>query len=163
MSKTLDKPGIENLLETEKEGRKKFEQKYKDILLSAPISDADRIQYFAGIMLIFLPSIFHGEWQNRYEAYMDFSEFYLSEFDVAYYNYRSANQKHEKEYPFRFPSLEADTLENKLHNCLTQLSSLFPEKNENDITEIMWQACQLFELYHNIDELFIEENHKNQK
>lgn len=102
----------------------------------------------------FLPFIFHGRWQDRYKAYSDFSEFYLSEFDDAYYSFHSANQKYEKEYPFQFPPREADILENELWDCLTKLISLFPEKNNSNITEIMWQSCKLFELYHNLDDLF---------
>lgn len=130
---------------------KKFEQKYKDVLSVAPRSDIDKIQYFASIMLNFLPSIFHGKQEERLNAYIDFSEFYLLEFDMAYSQYRKENQKHEKEYLFRFTPLKPNILEHKLHDSLTQLSA----KNNREKAEIiLWQACRLFELYHLMDALF---------
>ena len=139
----------------ERDIRKKFEQDHKDILLSAPIYDADRIQYFAGVLLDFLPLIFHNSnCECRYKAYMDFSEFYLSEFDTAYNNFHKNYQNLEKEYLFRFPKMEIDALENELQHCLQQIISLSPTKSSKDTTELMWQACRLFELYHNIDCLF---------
>ncbi len=169
VTKILGRPGIENLIENEKEDRKKFEERYRDMLV-APISNIDKIQYFAGIMLNILPSVFHGERKDRFNAYMDFSEFYLSEFDTAYSQYHSTNQQYKKEYPFRFIHLESDALEKELQDCLEQLVSLASAKNSRKKAEIiMWQACRLFELYHNMVNLFQEkdgewekneENHK---
>lgn len=157
--KILDRPGIENLVEIEKEDRKKFEERYSDVLAAAPISNIGKIQYFSDIMLNILPSIFHGKWKDRFNAHMDFSEFYLSEFDTAYSQYHSANQQYEKEYPFRFAPLETCRLEIELQDCLGQLVSLSPIKNSRKKAEIiMWQACRLFELYHNMVDLFQEKD-----
>ena len=50
--------------------------------------------------------------------------------------------------------MEIDALENELQHCLQQIISLSPTKSSKDTTELMWQACRLFELYHNIDCLF---------
>lgn len=157
VSEILDGPGIENLIEREKEDRKKFEERYKDVLLRAPASAEAQIQYFASVMSNFLPSIFHSEYKNRFDAYVDFSEFYLSEFDIAYSQYCNDNQEYEKEYPFRFPPLDANTLETELQNCLQQIITPPPVKSSRDRAKvIMWQACRLFELYHNMIDLFSE-------
>lgn len=157
VSEILDGSGIENLIEREKEDRKKFEEKYKDVLLRAPSSAEAQIQYFAGVMLNFLPLIFHSKYENRFDAYIDFSEFYLFEFDTAYSQYCNENQKYEKEYPFRFPQLDANTLERELQNCLQQIITPSPVKSSRERAKvIMWQACILFELYHNMTDLFSE-------
>lgn len=155
ISKTLDKPGLESFADRENKERKEFEEKYSDILTAAPVTNEGKIQYFANVMLEFLPKIFHGKQKRRFNAYMDFSEFYLSEFDTAYDQYRSKNQEYEKEYPFRFTPLDADTLEKELQDCLILLASFPPTKNSRERAEIiMWQACRLFELYHCLDDLF---------
>lgn len=111
VSKILDKSGIEMMEEREIQERKRFEERYKNVLSQAPDSAEAQLQYFANVMLKFLPTIFHGEWKNRFDAYMNFSEFYLSEFDTAYSQYHDTNEKYEKEYPFRFTTLDADALE----------------------------------------------------
>ncbi|MCM1181555.1 MAG: hypothetical protein NC347_14975 [Clostridium sp.] len=82
-SRVLDESRIEKLIETEKEEREKFEQKYEDILSAAPISSTDRIAYYAKVMLDMLPSVFHGTWNNRFHMFRDFSEIYLTEFDAC--------------------------------------------------------------------------------
>ena len=116
-----------------------------------------KIQYFAGIMINFLPTIFYGKWKNRFNTHMDFSEFYLSEFDMAYSKYHNERQVSEKEYPFRFILLDSDTLENEIQDYLTRLDSLFPAKNNREKAKIIiCQACRLFELYHNMADLFFD-------
>lgn len=142
-SKLWTKP----LEEREKEERNEFEEKYCDVLAAAPISRSDRISYFANVMLCLLPYVFHD--RHKKQFFSDFSMFYLSEFDAAYCEYRSNNEKYEKEYPFQFPSLDADILENALQDCLHQII------HSNDKTEIMWQASRLFELYHNMLDCFL--------
>lgn len=90
---------------------------------------------------------------------MDFSKFYLTEFDTAYTQYHSENQEYENEYPFRFTTLDADALEKELQDCLQQIIASSSTKNRKERAEIiMWQACRLFELFHNIEELFSWEN-----
>ena len=160
VSKIQDKPGTEILIYWEKEDRKKFEKRYSDVLARASISAADRIQFFAGVMLHLLPSIFHGKYERRYESYMDFSKFYLTEFDTAFSQYRNEKKEYEQEYPFRFsPLADSVALENELQNYLQQLIAPSPAKSSREKAEIiMWQACRLFELFHNIEELFSGEN-----
>lgn len=161
ISNIPDKPGIEKLIEMEKEDRKKFEERYSDVLTTAPFTNEGKIQYFAGIMLNFLPMIFHGQWKDSFNAFIDFSEFYLSEFDTAYTQYCSEYQEYEKEYSFRFIPLDTAALENEMHDCLTQLICLSATKNCREKAEgIMWQACRLFELYHNMADLFSEKFEK---
>lgn len=125
---------------SEKENQKEFAERYNDVLAAAPRTDEGKLRYFANVMLNLLPSVFHDRQKNLF--FSDFSMFYLSEFDAAYYEYRSNNKNFEKEYPFRFPTLDADSLENAIQDCLWQII------NSNDKTETMWQASRLFELYH---------------
>lgn len=146
VSKIQKKPLGKLLEKREDEERNEFEEKHCDVLAAAPISCSDRISYFANILLYLLPSVFHNRHKNQF--FSDFSMFYLFEFDAAYCEYRSDNKNYEKEYPFRFPSLDADALENALQNCLRQIV------HSNDKTEIMWQASRLFELYHNMLDSF---------
>lgn len=89
---------------------------------------------------------------------MDFSEFYLSEFDTAFSQYRNENQEYEQNYPFRFSPLpDPYTLEKELQDCLQQLITPSPAKSSREKAEIiMWQAYRLFELYHNMADLFLE-------
>jgi len=159
ISKILDKPGIEMVEEREKQNRKRFEKQYENVLLRAPDRPETQIQYFAGIMSEFLPVIFHSEWKNRFDAYMDFSEFYLSEFDDAYCRYLKENQEYEKEYPFQFSPLDANELEKELRSCLLQIITSSSIENSSKRAEtILWQSCRLFELYHNLDDLLTKEN-----
>ena len=155
-AKILDNPRIALLEKKEKDEQKEFEERYKDVLSAAPSSEADKIPYYAAVMLKILPDIFNRKHKskNRHKAYLDFSQIFLSEFDAAYCGYHRTNQKYEKEYPFRFVPLDADTLERELQNCLTLLISLSPAKNTTDKTEIMWQSCRLSELHHNMVDLF---------
>lgn len=144
--------GIQNspwrkpLEEREKEEQKEFEERYNDVLATAPRTNEGKLRYFADVMLNLLPFVFHDRQKNLF--FSDFSMFYLSEFDSAYSQYSSENQKYEKEYPFRFPSLDTDSLEAAIHDCLWQIT------NSNERTEIMWQASRLFELYHNMLDYF---------
>lgn len=141
-----NKPWRKPLEQREKEEQKEFEERNNDILVAAPHTNEAKLRYFADVMLNLLPSVFHDRQKNLF--FSDFSIFYLSEFDAAYGQYRSENQKYEKEYPFRFPSLDADSLENAIQDCLWQIT------NSNDKTEIMWQASRLFELYHSMLDYF---------
>lgn len=158
VTKVLNNIEIEMMEEREIQERKRFEERYKDVLPQAPDSAEAQLQYFASILLAFLPTIFHGEQKDRFNTYMDFSEFYLSEFDTAFSQYRNKNKECEQEYPFRFSPLpDPDTLENELQDCLLQIINSSSVKSSSERTEIiMWQACRLFELYHNMADLFLE-------
>lgn len=159
VTKILDSPKRKLFERREEDEQKEFKERYKDVLSSAPSSEADKIPYYANIMLRFLPAIFNTKhkYKDRYKAYLDFSQIFLSEFDDVYCEYCRTNQKYEKEYPFRFIPLDADMLERELRDCLTLLISLSPAKNNTEKTEIMWQACRLSELHHNMVDLFSEE------
>lgn len=161
VSNILDKSDIDTLNEKENIERRKFKKRYSDVLSAAPISNAGRISYFANVMLNLLPLLFHGEYKNRLNSYMDFSEFYLLEFDTAYCQYLNENKEYEKEYPFQFSPLGTDTLEHELQDCLEQIISLSPAINSKEKSKIMWQACRLFELHHILVDLFSGEIRKN--
>lgn len=158
ISKILDKPGIEMVEEREKQNRKRFEKQYENVLLRTPGRPETQIQYFACILSEFLPVIFHSEWKNRFDAYMDFSEFYLSEFDDAYCRYLKENREYEKKYPFRFLQMDTNALEKELYNCLLQIITSSSITSSNKRAEIiLWQSCRLFELYHILDDLLMNE------
>lgn len=141
-TKILESPKRELFEKREKEERKEFDERYSNMLATAPQTNEGKLKYFAYIMLNLLPSVFHGEQKNQF--FTDYSILYLSEFDTAYCEYRNDNKKYEKEYPFRFPLLAGDSLENAIQSCLRQII------NSKDKTEIMWQASRHFELYHNM-------------
>lgn len=150
-----NKSMITALKKSESEIRKEFEEKYKDVLSHAPASAKAQIQYFAGIMLEFLPDIFR-EQAGRSDAYWNFIEFYISEFNTAYSNFHIDN-KHslEKEYPFRCTHLTADELKAGLQDCLIRLKN--PKKNgRKREEEIIWQSCRLVELEHCLSDWFDE-------
>jgi len=161
-SEIVDSHDSELLGKREEDRRKEFEKRYKDVLSAAPISETDKIPYYANVMLDLLPAIFHSQTEeDRFDIYMDFSEFYLCEFDSAYYQYHKKNQQYEKEYLFRFVPMEADELKNTLQKCLQQIISLSPAKSSQEKSEIMWQVCRFFELYHILDNIFSEMGNKN--
>jgi len=148
-----NKSMIEALEKGESEIRKEFEEKYKHVLSHAPAPAEAQIQYFAGIMLEFLSDIFRDQ-AGRSDAYWDFIEFYISEFNTAYSNFHIDN-KHslEKEYPFRCTHLTADELKAGLQDCLIRLKN--PKKNgRKQEEEIIRQSCRLFELEHCLSDWF---------
>ena len=146
VSKMQKKPWRKPLEEREEEEQNKFEERYCDVLAAVPHTNEGKLRYFANVMLHLLPSVFHDRHKNQF--FSDFSMFYLSEFDAAYCEYHNRNKKYEKDYPFRFPSLDTNALENALQDCLRKII------NSNDKTEIMWQSSRLFELYHNMLDSF---------
>lgn len=153
VSEIQNNPWRKPLDQREKEEQKEFEERYNDILTAAPHSNEDKLRYFANVMLNLIPSVFHDRHKNQF--FSDFSMFYLSEFDAAYSQYCNVNQEYEKEYPFRFPLLEANALEKELQDCLQQIIFPSPAKSRKERAEIvMWQASRLFELYHNMLDYF---------
>lgn len=146
VSEIQNSPWQKPLEQREQEDQKEFAERYNDVLAAAPRTAEGKLRYFANVMLNLLPFVFHGRQKNLF--FSDFSMFYLSEFDAAYFEYHNNNENFEKEYPFRFTALDADSLENAIQDCLWQII------NSNDKPEIMWQASRIFELYHNMLDYF---------
>ena len=127
VSEIQNSPWQKPLEQREQEDQKEFAERYNDVLAAAPRTAEGKLRYFANVMLNLLPSVFHGRQKNLF--FSDFSMFYLSEFDAAYSQYCNVNQEYEKEYPFRFPLLEANALEKELQDCLQQIIFPSPAKS----------------------------------
>lgn len=142
----------------EKEEEERFKDKYKDLLAAAPISASERMQYFSKAMLYLLSEIFHGSnWDIRFDAWLDFCEFYLSEFDPAYDDYIKANQEFEQSYQYKFQAMAEEELEKELVDCLGKIIELCPERKEEDNIAMMYQAARLFELEEILSDMFYKE------
>lgn len=135
----------------------KFRNKYSDVLAAVPVNASEKMQYFASVMLKFIPNIFHGNLDTRFDAFADFCEFYISEFDPAYSDYIRENKEFEKEYQYKFGTMKTEKLEEELKKCLTKIVEIFPEKKGEDKTEMLYQAARLFELDEILLVLFCEE------
>lgn len=148
---------IEYWKKIEKE-EERFREKYKDVLAAMPVSAGERMQYFSNVMLHLLPDVFHGSnWDERFDACANFCEFYISEFNPAYSDYIKENKEFEKEYQYKFGTMKTEKLEEELKKCLTKIIEIFPEKKEEDKTEMLYQAARLFELDEILLVLFCEE------
>ena len=142
----------------EKEEEEKFRIKYKDVLSAVPVSPGAKMQYFANIMLQLLPDVFHNNiWDIRFDTWIDFCKFYMSEFDPAYSDYFKINKKFEQPYSHKFKPISKEKLEEDLKDCLKRIIALYPEKTYVDKTIIMYQAERLFELQDSVTDLFIME------
>ena len=149
---------IEYWKNIEKEEEERFKEKYKDVLAAVPCSDGEKMQYFSNIMLQLLPDVFHGSsWDARFDAWMDFSQFYITGFDSAYSDYIKANKEFEQPYQYKFKGMAAEKLEEELVDCLGKIIELCPEKKEEDKTEMLYQAARLFELKDLLSDLFYKE------
>lgn len=149
---------IEYWKKIEKEEEEKFRTKYKDVLSAVPISASERMQYFSKVMLYLLSEIFHGSnWDIRFDAWLDFCEFYLSEFDPAYSDYFKVNKKLEQPYSYKFKPISEEKLEEQLKDCLTKIIEIYPDRKEEDKTAMMYQASMLFELQDLLSDLFYKE------
>ncbi len=140
------------------EKEERFRNKYKDVLATVPVSTSKRIQHFSKAMLYLLSEIFHGSnWDIRFDAWLDFCEFYISSFDSAYSDYIKKNKGFEKEYQYKFEEMTAEELEKKLVDCLGKIIELCPEKKEEDKAKILYQAAKLFELEEILSDLFYKQ------
>ena len=149
---------IEYWKNIEKEEEERFKEKYKDVLAAVPCSDGEKMQYFSNIMLQLLPDVFHGSsWDARFDAWMDFSQFYITGFDSAYSDYIKANKEFEQPYQYKFKGMAAEKLEEELVDCLGKIIELCPEKKEEDKTEMLYQAARLFELEEILSDIFYKE------
>ena len=152
------KDKIEYWKNIEKEEEERFKEKYKDVLAAVPVSAGEKMQYFSNIMLQLLPDVFHGSsWDARFDAWMDFSQFYITGFDSAYSDYIKANKEFEQPYQYKFKGMAAEKLEEELVDCLGKIIELCPEKKEEDKTEMLYQAARLFELQDLLSDLFCME------
>ena len=152
------KDKIEYWKNIEKEEEERFKEKYKDVLAAVPVSAGEKMQYFSNIMLQLLPDVFHGSsWDARSDAWMDFSQFYITGFDFAYSDYIKANKEFEQPYQYKFKGMAAEKLEEELVDCLGKIIELCPEKKEEDKTEMLYQAARLFELQDLLSDLFCME------
>ena len=141
----------------EKEKEERFKEKYKDVLAAVPVSAGEKMQYFAIVMLKLLPDTFHGSWDARFDAWMDFSQFYITGFDSAYSDYINVNKRLERPYQYKFGAMAAEKLEEELVDCLGKIIELCPAKKEEDKTEMLYQAARLFELQDLLSDLFYKE------
>lgn len=148
---------IEYWKSIEKEEEERFRCKYSDVLVAVPVNVGARMQYFASVMLQLIPDIFHGNWDTKFDAWMDFSQFYITEFDPAYSDYIKANKEFKQPYQYKFKGMAAEKLEEKLVDCLGKIVEKCPEKKEEDKTVMMYQAAKLFELQELLSDLFYME------
>jgi hypothetical protein len=149
---------IEYWKNIEKEEEERFKAKYSNVLVAVPVSDGEKMQYFSNIMLQLLPDVFHGSsWDERFDAWMDFSQFYITGFDSAYSDYIKANKEFEQPYHYKFQEMATEKLEEELVDCLGKIIELCPEKKEEDKTEMLYQAARLFELEEILSDIFYKE------
>lgn len=148
---------IEYWKSIEKEEEERFRCKYSDVLAAVPISASEKMQYFAKVMLQLLPDTFHGSWDARFDTWMDFCQFYITGFDSAYSDYIKENKEFEKEYQYKFKEMAVEKLEEELKDCLKDIIALYPEKNNEDKTAMIYQASMLFELQDLLSDLFYKE------
>ena len=142
----------------EKEEEERFREKYNDVLATVPVSAGEKMQYFAKVMLHLLPNVFHGSsWDARFDTWMDFCQFYITEFDSAYSDYIKVNKEFEQPYQYKFQGMAAEILDEELVDCLEKIIELCPEKKEEDKTEMLYQAARLFELQDLLSDLFYKE------
>lgn len=129
---------IEYWKSIEKEEKERFRCKYSDVLVAVPVNVGARMQYFASVMLQLIPDIFHGNWDTKFDAWMDFSQFYITEFDPAYSDYIKGNKEFEQPYQYKFKGMAAEKLEKELKDCLKKMIALYPEKNNEDKTAMIY-------------------------
>ena len=141
----------------EKDGEGSFKERYSHVFAVVPISNMARMQHFAKSMLSLVPDIFcDNDWDTRFDAWMDFCQFYITGFDPAYSRYLRENPNLEKAYQYKFEAMPAEKLEEELEDCLIRLLVLSPE-NSTHKKEILYQATRLFRLEEIISTLFYGE------
>ena len=149
---------IEYWKNLEKEEEERFRCKYSDVLAAVPVNTSEKMQYFASVMLKFIPNIFHGRNLDiRFDAWIDFCKFYMSGFDPAYSDYFKVNKKLEQPYSYKFKPISEEKLEEQLKDCLTKIIEIYPDRKEEDKTAMMYQAAKLFELQELLSDLFYME------
>lgn len=142
----------------EKEEEERFRTKYKDVLAVVPIDAGAKMQYFAAAMLKLIPNIFHNiSWDTRFDTFMDFCQFYITEFEPAYGDYLQENKELEKPYLYKFKDMATEKLEEKLEDCLKKIVEICLEKQEEDKAEMLYQSARLFELEEILSDMFYKE------
>lgn len=152
----ISRPEADEIMKREEEAKKRFYERYKDIFKVIPISGVARLQHLASAMLNLIPTIFHEEWETRFDTYADFGHFHLDEFDPIC---SKLEKKYGKpDYPFQFNPMSADALEIAMNDCLNKIIDLCSkDDDESNITEILYSSARLFELDELLTDLFGEE------
>ena len=134
----------------------RFYERYEDVFKVVPISDVARIQHLANAMLNLIPVMFHGEWETRFDANIDFGHFHFDEFDPIC---GKLEEKYGKPiYPFQFEVMEASALETDLTTCLNKIIDLCSKCDDgSNVAEILYSSARLFELDELLTDLFTEE------
>ena len=109
-----------------------------------------KMQYFVVVMLQLLPDTFHGNWDARFDTWMDFCQLYITGFDSAYSDYIKANKEFEQPYEYKFKEMAAEKLEEELKDCLKKIIAFYPENliavsltlSLNDIVHIYFLPIQ---------------------
>lgn len=157
----LSSPEADTIMKREEEEQKRFYERYKDVFSIVPISDVGKMQHYTEAMLNLVPSIFHGDWQTRFDAYIDFEKFHYGAFDAACS--KLAKKYEQPEYAFQFQPMEPNLLEDSLKDCLNRIIALCSEDRDSNKSEILFQASGLFELTQILGDIFLEEYSTRQK
>lgn len=119
------------------------------------------MQHYTEAMLNLVPSIFHGDWETRFNSFIDFEKFHYGEFDAAYSNL--AKRYEQTEYSFQFKPVELSFLEDSLKNCLNRIIALCSENENSNETDLLYQASRLFELASVLGDTFTDELREREK
>lgn len=158
----LSSPEADTIMKREEVERARFYERYKDVFSIVPFSDVGKMQHYTEAMLNLVPSIFHGNWQTRFNAFIDFERFHLNEgFDTAYS--RLSKRYEQSEYAFQFQPMEPNLLEDSLKDCLNRIIALCSEDRDSHKSEILFQSSRLFELTQILGDIFLEEYRTRQK
>lgn len=157
----LFSPEADTIMKREEEEQKRFYERYKDVFSIVPISDFGKMQHYTEAMLNLVPSIFHGDWQTRFDAYIDFEKFHYGAFDAAYS--RLAKRIEQPEYPFHFKPMELSLLEDSLKKCLNKIIALCSENDDFNGMQILFEASRLFELTSLLGNTFTDELKEREK
>lgn len=157
----LFSPEADEIMKREEDENRRFYERYSDVLSIVPISDIGKMQHYTEAMLNLVPSIFHGDWQTRFNAFMDFEMFHYGAFDAAHSSIAERNE--ETEYPFQFKPMELSLLEVSLKDCLNKIIALCSENETSNEAEILYEASRLFELTSVLGDNFTDELRKRRK
>ena len=154
-------PGANEIEKRAEWEQKEFYERYKDVFSIVPISDIGKMQHYTKAMLNLIPPIFHGDWQTRFDAFIDFEKFHYGEFDTAYSSL--AKRYEEPEYSFQFKHVELSLVEDSLKKCLNRIIALCSENDDSNGMQILFEASRLFELMSVLGDTFTDELRERKK
>lgn len=157
----ISSPRADTIMKSEESERTRFYERYKDVFSIVPISDIGKMLHYTKAMLNLIPSIFHGDWQTRFDVFIDFEKFHYGEFDTAYSSL--AKRYEQSEYPFQFKPMELSLVEDSLKKCLNRIIALCSEEKDSNGPEILFQASRLFELTSVLGDTFTDELREREK